>query len=474
MKSLGSLHSATRTDDQTMAAIFWQSQPGGLYGGVMKQLSTRFGLSTAENARLYAMASLAAADGAIGCWNDKYYWNFWRPTDAIREAASDGNRKTEADPGWLPLFDTSVATTPPLTTPPFPDHPSGHSCVSGATLSAMQDFFGTDEIAFDIISTRFPVTPRHYDSFSDALNEVIDARVWGGIHFRTADEQGAELGKKVARWEKQHYFQPTAEAVRGGPPSLAWEPSTGGAFDYGLVGVGHESLQRFTLTNSGGSASAQLTVVLAGPAAFTVTADTCDGSLGPRKSCAVTVRFAPTGSGPSGPATLHASGVKAAANASVTLTGRSALQFVASGPGAPGLSGLNENPVRQSPATGTAVVFWDTTTSTMTVNVSFNNLTTPNTAAHIHCCVASPGNAGVATPTPTFTGFPSGITSGAYLHTFDMLNLSSYNPAFVTAHGGTAAAAAADLLTGLRAGQAYLNIHTTMFGSGEIRGFLQP
>ena len=174
----------------------------------MNQLSMRFGLSTAENARLYAMASLAAADGAIGCWNDKYYWNFWRPIDAIREAASDGNRKTEADTGWLPLFDPSPTTSPPLSTPPFPDHPSGHSCVSGATLYAMQNFFGTDKIAFDITSPRFPSTPRHYDRFSDALNEVIDARVWGGIHFRTADEQGAALGQKVARWEEKHFFQP--------------------------------------------------------------------------------------------------------------------------------------------------------------------------------------------------------------------------------------------------------------------------
>ncbi|MGZ5393607.1 MAG: vanadium-dependent haloperoxidase, partial [Mycobacterium sp.] len=216
VKSLGSLNSTTRTDDQTMAAIFWQSQPGGLYGGVMKQLSTRFGLSTAENARLYAMTSLAAADGAIGCWNDKYYWNFWRPIDAIREAASDGNRNTEADPGWLPLYDPSLTTLPTLSTPSFPDHPSGHTCVSSATLNAMQDFFGTDKIAFDITSTRFPTTPRHYDRFSDALKEVIDARVWGGIHFRTADEQGAVLGKKVARWEEKHYFQPTAAPGKPG------------------------------------------------------------------------------------------------------------------------------------------------------------------------------------------------------------------------------------------------------------------
>jgi hypothetical protein len=207
VKSLGSLTSTTRTADQTMAAIFWQAQPGALYGGVMRSLSARFGLSTAENARLFAMTSLAAADGAIACWNDKSYWNFWRPIEAIREAASDGNPATEADPSWTPLFDPSTPTLPALSTPGFPDHPSGHSCVSSATLNAMQEFFGTDKIAFDIVSSRFPTQPRHFERFSDALKEVIDARVWGGIHFRTADTQGAVIGKKVAKWERQHFFQ---------------------------------------------------------------------------------------------------------------------------------------------------------------------------------------------------------------------------------------------------------------------------
>jgi hypothetical protein len=208
VKSLGSLTSTTRTADQTMAAIFWQAQPGALYGGVMRSLSARYGLSTAENARLFAMVSLAAADGAIGCWNDKYYWNFWRPIDAIHEGEADGNPATEGDPEWKALFDPSTATAPPLSTPPFPDHPSGHGCVSGASLHAMQEFFGTDKVAFDIVSSRFPAQPRHFNRFSAALKEVIDARVWGGIHFRTADVQGAVIGKKVAQWARKHYFQP--------------------------------------------------------------------------------------------------------------------------------------------------------------------------------------------------------------------------------------------------------------------------
>jgi hypothetical protein len=208
VKSLGSLTSTRRTADQTMAAIFWQAQPGVLYGGVMRSLSARYGLTTAENARLFAMVTLAAADGAIGCWNDKYYWNYWRPIDAIHEAAADGNPATEADPGWKPLFDPSTVTTPPLSTPGFPDHPSGHGCVSGAALHTMQEFFGTDKIAFDVVSSRFPTQPRHFERFSHALREVIDARVWGGIHFRNADVQGAVIGKKVAHWLRKHYFRP--------------------------------------------------------------------------------------------------------------------------------------------------------------------------------------------------------------------------------------------------------------------------
>src|SRR5262245_10276311 len=159
----------------------------------------------------------------------------------------------------------------------------------------------------------------------------------------------------------------------GGPPSLAWSPSTSDSFDFGLTGVGKTATQTFTLINSGGSASAALTVTLTGPEAFAITEDNCsDTSLGPRKSCTVTVEYAPTASGP-GSATLNASGKKATATADLGLTGSAALMFVADGPAAPGLSGLNESPAHpESTATGSTTVFWDTTTSTMTVIVVFD------------------------------------------------------------------------------------------------------
>ncbi|HET6602324.1 MAG TPA: vanadium-dependent haloperoxidase [Gaiella sp.] len=210
VKELGALDSTKRTADETAAAVFWQFPPIALWNGVARSLAGT--LDTADQARLYAMINLAAADGAISCWNDKWYWHFWRPRAAIREADTDGNPATVADPTWESLFAPATQTTPPLATPPFPDHPSGHGCVSGATVSAFQDFFGTDKASFDVVGGRslngVPIPARHFDRFSNALKEVIDARVWGGIHFRTADVQGTVIGKKVAHWMRKHYFEP--------------------------------------------------------------------------------------------------------------------------------------------------------------------------------------------------------------------------------------------------------------------------
>jgi len=208
VKTLGAFASPTRTADQTMAAIFWQAQPMQLYSGVAGILSARYGLSTAENARLFGKLMLGSADASIACWNDKYRRLFWRPIDAIHLADTDGNPATEADPSWRPLFDPATPTTPPLMTPSFPDHPSGHSCVSSAVVNVLQDFFHSDRVAFDVTSPRFPGQPRHFERFSDLLDEIIEARVWGGIHFRTADVQGARLGEKVVRWQRWAAFQP--------------------------------------------------------------------------------------------------------------------------------------------------------------------------------------------------------------------------------------------------------------------------
>ena len=209
VKKIGSLHSTTRTADETDAAIFWQDPAFGLWNRVFRTLAAARHLNIVDSARLFASENLAAADAAIGCWNNKYHWNTWRPITAIREAASDGNRATTPDPTWTPLFDpsTPVATPPALVTPPFPEYPSGHNCAAGSIVATLQDFFDTDRIAFSASSNKSGTT-RTFHRFSDALKENINARVWAGIHFRTADIQGAKLGEKVARYLHKHYLQP--------------------------------------------------------------------------------------------------------------------------------------------------------------------------------------------------------------------------------------------------------------------------
>jgi hypothetical protein len=197
VKRLGSLTSAVRTADQTDAALFWQANGAALFNAILRQLAVAQDLDIAEAARLFAMANMAGADGGIACWNDKYYWNFWRPITAIRQADVDENPATVADPAWTPLFGT----------PPFPEHPSGHTCISGAVVRTLKDFFGTDKVSFSTFSS-FSGSTREFDRFSEAIKEIIEARVWAGIHFRTADTQGYVIGRKVSQWLEQHYFRP--------------------------------------------------------------------------------------------------------------------------------------------------------------------------------------------------------------------------------------------------------------------------
>lgn len=140
------------------------------------------------------------------------------------------------------------------------------------------------------------------------------------------------------------------------------------------------------------------------------------------------------------------------------------------------LSGLNEFPANASPGTGTATVIFDDDADTMRVLVTFADLIGTTTASHVHCCtsVAGDGLAGVATELPSFTGFPLGVQSGSYDHTFDTSLIATWNPGFLGANGGTAEGAADAFLAGMFAGKAYLNIHSSFKGGGEIRGFLAP
>jgi hypothetical protein len=196
VKSLGSIGSTERDADQTDMARFWAEGPA-IWTRITHQLSDRYGLSIADNARLFAMLYMTGADALIAVWDDKATWSFWRPITAIWEAGDDDNPATDPDTDWRPLINT----------PPYPDHSSGLAGVIGAMAETSRDFFGTNRIGFSATSLN-SMTMRSFTRFSQATDEVVDARVYSGIHFRIADEHGAKIGKQVARWREKHFFEP--------------------------------------------------------------------------------------------------------------------------------------------------------------------------------------------------------------------------------------------------------------------------
>jgi hypothetical protein len=202
VKSLGRANSATRTAAQTYVAKWWQSAPVLSWNEVARQLIARTGLDAADSARLLALQNLSGADAAINCWNDKYHFDFWRPWNAIPRASEDGNPATEPDATWTALI-----------TAPYPEWTSGHNCLDTAHTTVLRMFFGDDPVGgpFQITSTFVnPGGPavRTFDTFSQPLAELIEARIWAGLHYRSADVAGQTLGRNVASYGAANYFQP--------------------------------------------------------------------------------------------------------------------------------------------------------------------------------------------------------------------------------------------------------------------------
>ena len=217
-KQMGSLSSTTRTPDQTIAALFWAAttassatasyiwnhvalslldardeDPGDR--GNHRHRDTKDTLL--EHARVLGTLNVAMADAIIGCWDAKYTYNFWRPITAIRESADDGNRATTPDAAWTPLF----------ATPAHPEYPSAHGCISSAAAGVLGHVFG-EHTRFQMDSDLLLGVTRSFPSFRAALDEVKDARVFAGIHFRNSTEVGGTLGAAVAEWVLENAFQP--------------------------------------------------------------------------------------------------------------------------------------------------------------------------------------------------------------------------------------------------------------------------
>jgi hypothetical protein len=200
VKSLGRVDSLTRTADQTYFARWWQSAPGLSWNEVARQLIARNDLNAADAARLLALQNMSGADAAINCWNDKYHFDFWRPWNAITTTLDDGNAGTATDPTWTALI-----------TAPYPEWTSGHNCLDTSQVTVLRLFFGDAPGGFQITSTFVnPGGPavRSFDTFSQPLAELIEARIWAGLHYRSADVAGQVLGRNVANYGIANYFQP--------------------------------------------------------------------------------------------------------------------------------------------------------------------------------------------------------------------------------------------------------------------------
>jgi membrane-associated phospholipid phosphatase len=209
IKTLGAAVGSTRTADQSQIALFWADgagteTPPGHWNSIAQQVGAALGNTMEDNARLFALLNLAMADAAICAWDAKYTFDFWRPVTAIRNGDLDGNPATETDPTWSSF----------IVTPPFPDYVSGHSTFSGAASAVLALFFGTDNIRFTTGSDFLPGVTRTFSSFSAAAQEAAVSRLYGGIHFRSANEDGLHAGLNIGAWAFANYLQPKGNRSR--------------------------------------------------------------------------------------------------------------------------------------------------------------------------------------------------------------------------------------------------------------------
>jgi hypothetical protein len=198
VRDLGGTNSS-RSPDQTATALFWSANVVSQYHAAMRDQVGRRNLDIVDAARAFALLDSSLADAQVACWRAKYDVNFWRPVTAIELAATDGNDETEAVAGWTSL----------VPTPPYSDYLSGHACMTGAITGSLQHLFGTTlDPAFAVPS--LAATPqREYTTTTSLDTETMNARIWLGLHFRTAMIDGNALGHAVADVAATNHFQPS-------------------------------------------------------------------------------------------------------------------------------------------------------------------------------------------------------------------------------------------------------------------------
>jgi hypothetical protein len=205
VKTMGSLSGSARTTDQSELALFWAGNTPLYWNRIAAQIAAEHGERLTENARLFGLLNVTIADASIACWDSKYRYVFWRPITAIRA----GLTPADADPSWEPWLDFFKSGTPA-----HPEYPSAHACMSGSAAFVLSAAFG-DNTAFTVTSDVRPGT-RSFSSFSSAVAEIADARVFGGIHLRTSCMRGDTLGKAVADYVSQHAMRARGGEREGG------------------------------------------------------------------------------------------------------------------------------------------------------------------------------------------------------------------------------------------------------------------
>jgi hypothetical protein len=197
VQRVGEAVTTERTADQTQAALFWAGTAPTFWNRTAVAAAERRNTTLSQNARLFALLNMALADSAFTIFEAKYFYGLWRPIDAIALADSDGNDATTAQPGWTPL----------LASPPYPEYPSGHQSLSGAAATVLTAYFGGD-MAVSGTSEGLPGVTRSWANFRAAADEALLARIWAGIHFRSAMVDTRECARQVATYVLEHAAQP--------------------------------------------------------------------------------------------------------------------------------------------------------------------------------------------------------------------------------------------------------------------------